>query len=72
VADLIGPMPIVTLFGGATIAFEAVDPTTGANVSGVEVSAALVSAEDLTVTPESTETPSVANTAVFLPGPAFE
>lgn len=71
-ADLIGPMPVVTLFGGAVISFEAVDPLTGANVSGVEVSAALVSAEDFTVTPEGADAPSVANTAIFLPGPAGE
>lgn len=71
-ADLIGPMPVVDLFGGAVIQFEAVDPTTGAPVGGVEVSQASISAEDHTVTPEAADTPSVANLPLFVPGPAFD
>jgi hypothetical protein len=72
VADLIGPMPVVDLFGSAVIQFEAVDPVTGAPVSGVQVSEASISAEDHTVLPDDDVPPSVSNTAIFLPGPGFE
>lgn len=70
-ANLIGPMPVVDLFGAAIIQFEAVDPVSGAPVSGVQVSQASISAEDHTVLPDENTAPSVPNTAIFLPGPGF-
>jgi hypothetical protein len=36
--ELIAPLPRVTLSNGMTIAFEAIDPTTGAAVANVKVS----------------------------------
>jgi hypothetical protein len=69
-ADQIGPMPVLTLSNGAQVMFEAIDPTDGTPVSGVEITAAMISGIDLTV-PDESESPPVANTAIFLPGPAF-
>lgn len=46
-ADLIASMPLLTLEGGGYVQFEAVDPTTGANVAGVTYSAATFTAVDL-------------------------
>ena len=36
--QLIGPLPLLSLDSGCTITVEAIDPDTGANVSGVLVS----------------------------------
>lgn len=41
-AELIAPLPRATLVHGMTIAFEAIDPTTGAPVTGVVVSDAAI------------------------------
>lgn len=38
--QLLGPLPEVTLNSGCTVTFEAIDPGTGADVSGVVVSLA--------------------------------
>jgi hypothetical protein len=45
VAELIAPLPRLTLVSGMTIAFEAIDPTTGAAVGGVVVSDAAIYAD---------------------------
>ena len=36
--QLIAPLPLITLDAGCTITVEAIDPDTGANVTGVDVS----------------------------------
>jgi hypothetical protein len=45
VAELIAPLPRLTLVSGMVIAFEAIDPTTGAAVGGVVVSDAAIYAD---------------------------
>jgi len=47
VAELSAPLAVVELPGGSSIVIEAVDPTTGAAVSGVKVSGQAVTAVDL-------------------------
>lgn len=37
-ADLVGPLPLIRLYGGMTIRLEAIDATTGDPVAGVAVS----------------------------------
>lgn len=44
-ADLIQSLPLVALTNGATISMEAVDPSSGAAVSGVIVSRLVITAE---------------------------
>jgi len=45
-ADLVASMPLLILEGGAYVQFEAVDPTTGADVSGVVATAGTFTAID--------------------------
>jgi hypothetical protein len=40
--QLIAPMPALTLDAGCTVTFEAIDPDTGAAISGVEIASATV------------------------------
>jgi hypothetical protein len=63
----VGIAPFLVLGGSYIVRFTAVDPTTGATVPNVVISGATVQF-DQTPTP----LPAVANTATFLPGPAFE
>lgn len=37
-APLEGPLPVIHLYAGMVLTFEAIDPTTGAAVAGVSVS----------------------------------
>jgi hypothetical protein len=46
--QLIAPLPLVTLDAGCTITLEAIDPDTGAAVTGVTVSAATIYADNST------------------------
>lgn len=62
-AQLIGPMPELTLDSGCTVTFEAIDPLTGANVTGVTITKAtlygvnLAPDFDTPVKPEDLPTP---------------
>lgn len=47
-AQLIGPLPEVTLSSGCTVTFEAIDPNSGATVTGVTVSQAALWGVNLT------------------------
>lgn len=67
-ADQTAPMPVLEISNNATIRLEAIDPTTGAAVSGVVVSNVAISAIDLTDTSDQS---TVQNTALLLPGPAM-
>jgi hypothetical protein len=70
-ADLIGPMPVLELANGATVSFEAVDPTSGANVSGVLVSTTAIAGIDRTPADEEEQESTIVNTAVLIPGPVM-
>lgn len=62
------PIPLgLVLGGGYTVRFTALDATTGNVVSNVIVSDASVQYDQV---PQAT--PTIKNTAVFLPGPALE
>lgn len=72
--EQVAPAARVTLAGGMTVAFEAIDPTTGAFVAGVVVTNAAVkgddgtpvsgSAQEITITADTT-------TPLFAPTPAL-
>lgn len=68
-ADFDAPLPVVRLFGGGYLQFEAVSPVDGSAVSGVQVTATSIQAVDLSdtsadVTPDQTPNP----TGAYLPG----
>lgn len=72
-AELIAPLPRATLVSGMTIAFEAIDPTTGAAVSGVKVSNVAVYADAADASTDTSETINVelpGGTPFFSPTPA--
>lgn len=46
--QLLGPLPEVTLDSGCTVTFEAIDPATGAAVTGVVISQASLYGVNLT------------------------
>jgi hypothetical protein len=45
-AELLSTMPVLPLVGDMRVQFEAIDPSTGAAVSGVKVSLAVIYATD--------------------------
>jgi len=49
---LIGPLPAVTLDSGCSIEFDAIDPATGASVSGVTVTLGTIYGNTSADTPE--------------------
>jgi len=65
--QLIGPLPPVTLDAGCVVTFEAIDPNTGANVTGVTISfATLYAVNDDAVSDVKIPTPP---DPLFLPLP---
>lgn len=44
--QLLAPLPFVTLDAGCTVTFEAIDPQTGATVTGVAITAATIYANN--------------------------
>ena len=64
---LVAGIPQLALDGGMSIVFEAIDPTTGAAVSGVVVSNVAIYADDLSQTALAGITPPTL-AAGFLPG----
>lgn len=52
---LLAPIPIYTLEAGNTITVEAIDPTTGAAVTGVTVSQVTIYADNAAYTASPTE-----------------
>jgi len=63
-AELLSTMAEVTLGPGYQIVFEAIDPTTGAPVSGVVVSEIAIGAEDISGTSSADQSPN----ALLVPG----
>jgi hypothetical protein len=59
VAELIAPLPRAMLAPGMTIAFEAIDPDTGAAVTGVIVSNAAIYTEAADLNESDTSPPTV-------------
>lgn len=73
--EQVAPLPRTTLISGMTIAFEAIDPTTGAPVAGVEVSVAAVYGDDGNASVEAVTAPSVqlpSTTPLWAPIPVTE
>jgi hypothetical protein len=68
--QLIGPLPLVTLDAGCTITFEAIDPDTGAAVTGVTISAAAIYATNV-VPAEPVAAPDETLTLAELDGPSI-
>jgi hypothetical protein len=65
VTEQIAPLPRATLANGMTIAFEAIDPTTGAAVTGVKVTNVAIYADgvdstDAAVSPVEVSLPDTA------------
>jgi hypothetical protein len=72
-AELIAPLPRATLVNGMVIAFEAIDPTTGAPVGGVIVSDVAIYANGQDLGEEAATTVNVTlpdSTPLWTPLPA--
>lgn len=54
-SQLLASMPLVTLDNGMTVTFEAIDPDTGAAVTGVVISDATIKATNVVPSPAPAE-----------------
>jgi hypothetical protein len=68
-SQLIGPLPAITLDAGCTVTFEAIDPDTGAAVTGVAITSATIYATNDTP-PERVAAPEETLTLAELDGPS--
>lgn len=67
--QLIGPLPPLTLDAGCMVTFEAIDPATGAAVTGVTVSSASLYGVNLTDDADTGPAPEEDPLPLFVPIP---